>query len=94
MNAAEATALAYEFRVLADPTRVRIVAAATEAAPDPVTVSALVDELGLAQSTVSHHVRVLLDAGFLQLERVGTWSYYRAVPERMRAIAKQLEPKS
>ncbi|WP_185715035.1 ArsR/SmtB family transcription factor [Gulosibacter macacae] len=88
MNGAEPNTLAYEFRVLADPTRLRIL----DLCREPATVSSLVDQLGLAQSTVSHHVKVLLDAGFVSSERSGTWSHYCAEPARLRELAAMISP--
>ena len=87
---AEATSLAYELQVLADPTRLRILSLAAAAAPSAVTVTDLLERLALSQSTVSHHLRVLRDAGFLAMERSGTWSLYRLVPARLAEIAGRL----
>ena len=46
----------------------------------------------LAQPTVSHHLKVLLDAGLLTREKRGVWAYYRAVPETLAALAGVLAP--
>jgi ArsR family transcriptional regulator len=70
----EALATAALFQVLADPARVRIVnLLATR--DQPACICHLVDELGLAQATVSHHVRKLVDAGLVVREERGKWSY-------------------
>lgn len=90
LDGAEATTLAYELQVLADPTRVRILSIAAAALPGAVTVTDLLEPLGLSQSTVSHHLRVLRDAGFLALERSGTWSHYRLKPARLTQLAERL----
>lgn len=90
IDAAEATTLAYELQVLADPTRLRILSLASAAAPEAVTVKSLVEVLGLSQSTVSHHLRVLLDAGLLSMERSGTWSLYRPVAARLKELAARI----
>ena len=92
LTAAEAAQLAYEFQVLADPTRLRILSFAAERMPEPTTVTALVAELRLSQSTVSHHVKVLLDAGYLTVQRAGTWSLYRPVAEALTAVAQRIAP--
>jgi ArsR family transcriptional regulator len=81
-------ALAASFKALADPTRVAIVNRLA-AAPE-VCVCAFVDELGLSQPTVSHHLRVLREAGLVEVERRGTWAYYRLVPEAVDALATAL----
>jgi len=70
----EALATAALFQVLADPARVRIVnLLATR--DQPACICHLVDELGLAQATVSHHARKLVDAGLVVREERGKWSY-------------------
>ena len=70
----EAGATAELFRALADPARVRIVnLLATSGAP--VCICELVEPLGLAQPTVSHHVKKLLDAGLVDREQRGRWAY-------------------
>ena len=79
MEPAAAEALAAAFRALADPTRVAIInrlAAAPEAC-----VCDLTDAFELSQPTISHHLRILRDAGLVEAERRGTWAYYRLVPE-------------
>jgi ArsR family transcriptional regulator, arsenate/arsenite/antimonite-responsive transcriptional repressor len=71
--------LASRFKALADPTRVAIVnrlAAATE-----VCVCDLTAAFDLSQPTISHHLRVLREAGLVESSRSGTWAYYRLVPE-------------
>lgn len=90
---AEAAALARTLQAVADPARVRILSLIATREPEPTTISELVDDLGLAQSTVSHHVRVLVDAGFLSLERAGTWSRYRAQPDALARLSSQLAPR-
>jgi ArsR family transcriptional regulator len=50
----------------------------------------LTNPLGLSQSTVSHHLKVLLDAGFLTSTKRGTWHYYRLVPGALDAAAALL----
>src|SRR5216117_4621296 len=50
----------------------------------------LVQPLGLAQPTVSHHLKVLTEAGLLARERRGTWMFYRLVPERVEALRRAL----
>ena len=92
LDAAAASLLAYEFQVLADPTRLRILSFAAERLPEPTTVTALVAELHLSQSTVSHHVKVLLDAGYLTVRRAGTWSLYRPVAEALASLARRIAP--
>jgi ArsR family transcriptional regulator len=74
-----AEALAARFKALADPTRVAIVNRL--AGSGEVCVCELVDEFELSQPTISHHLRLLREAGLVDAERRGTWAYYRLVPE-------------
>ena len=79
MDAAAARDLAALFKVLADPTRVAIVNRL--AAGGECCVCDLTDAFELSQPTVSHHLRILRDAGLVEAERRGTWAYHRLVPE-------------
>jgi ArsR family transcriptional regulator len=74
LSDADAASTAEIFRVLGDPARVRIVnLLATRG--EPACICHLVDELGLAQATVSHHVRKLVAAGLIEREERGKWTY-------------------
>jgi len=73
--------LAALFKALGDPTRVAIVSRL--AATDECCVCDLTAAFDLAQPTVSHHLRVLRDAGLVESENRGTWAYYRLVPEAL-----------
>ncbi len=75
----ERTALAERFKALADPTRVGIVNRLAGA--DEVCVCDLVARSALSQPTISHHLRLLREAGLVESERRGTWAYYRLVPQ-------------
>ena len=92
MTGAEAAALAHGLQAIADPARLRMLSIMSSRAPDPTSVTHLVAELHLAQSTVSHHLRVLADAGFVAYERVGTWSHYRVETAALTALAAHLAP--
>jgi ArsR family transcriptional regulator len=69
---------AQRFKALSEPARVAIVNRL--ASCGEVCVCDLVQVLGLAQPTVSHHLRVLREAGLIEHERRGTWMFYRLVP--------------
>jgi ArsR family transcriptional regulator len=80
--------LAKAFAALGDPVRLHIldlIAAAGE-----MCVCDLVEPLGRAQPTVSHHVRLLREAGLVEAERRGSWSWYRVVPGRLAALQSAL----
>jgi ArsR family transcriptional regulator, arsenate/arsenite/antimonite-responsive transcriptional repressor len=81
---AERDTLAARFKALSDPTRVAIVNRL--AAADEVCVCDFVASLDLAQPTVSHHLKVLREAGLVESSRRGTWAYYRLVPESVAAL--------
>jgi ArsR family transcriptional regulator len=83
-----ARALAERFKALADPTRLAIVNQLAGA--DEVCVCHLVPDSGLSQPTISHHLKLLRDAGLVRSERRGTWAYYRLVPEAVAELANAL----
>ncbi len=76
--------LAARFKALADPTRVAIINCLSVA--DEVCVCSLTDTFDLSQPTVSHHLKVLREAGLVESSRRGTWAYYRLVPEAVAAL--------
>ena len=79
----EAERLARALRTIADPARLRLLSL-IQAQPDgEACVCHLTDPLGLTQPTVSHHLKVLRDAGLVERERRGSWAYYRVVPETL-----------
>ena len=84
LDIAERDTLAARFKALSDPTRVAIVNRL--AAADEVCVCDFVASLDLAQPTVSHHLKVLREAGLVESSRRGTWAYYRLVPESVAAL--------
>jgi ArsR family transcriptional regulator, arsenate/arsenite/antimonite-responsive transcriptional repressor len=81
-----AEALANRFKALADPARVSIVNRIAGAGE--LCTCQLTEPLGLSQPTVSHHLRVLKEAGLVDVaRRHGTWTFYRVVPEAMEQLA-------
>jgi ArsR family transcriptional regulator, arsenate/arsenite/antimonite-responsive transcriptional repressor len=85
----EAAATARLFKALADPARVRIVNVLATSA-EPVCACELYDPLGLAQPTVSHHLKKLVEAGLLEREQRGKWAYFslrRDAVETLAAVA-------
>jgi ArsR family transcriptional regulator len=87
----EAAATAGLFKALADPHRVRIVNLLATS-PEPVCVCDLVAVLGLAQPTVSHHLKKLAGAGLLTRTQRGTWAYYTLEPRAMERLAAVTAP--
>jgi ArsR family transcriptional regulator, arsenate/arsenite/antimonite-responsive transcriptional repressor len=82
----EAERLSALFRVLGDASRLQLLNLIASQPYGSACVCELIEPLGLSQSTVSHHLKVLHDAGFLDKERRGTWIYYRVVPETLQAL--------
>jgi ArsR family transcriptional regulator len=80
----ERDVLAGRFKALADPTRVAIVNALSAA--DEVCVCNLTETFELSQPTISHHLKILREAGLVEASRRGTWAYYRLVPEAVEAL--------
>ena len=89
----EAAATAEVFSALADPARVRIVNVLATSG-EPVCVCNLIAPLGLAQPTVSHHLRKLTDAGLLEREQRGKWAYFSLRPEAVAKLAVVVDLKS
>jgi ArsR family transcriptional regulator, arsenate/arsenite/antimonite-responsive transcriptional repressor len=86
LGAAEAEEVAAALRVVADPARLRLLSLISNAEGAEACVCNLTGPLGLSQPTVSHHLKVLSDAGLLQREQRGRWAYYRVVPERVELL--------
>jgi len=82
----EARRLSTALKILADPARLRLLSL-IQAQPDAeACVCHLTEPLGLSQPTVSHHLKVLLEAGLVERERRGSWAYYRILPEPLAAL--------
>jgi ArsR family transcriptional regulator len=89
---ADAERLAGVLKAFADPARLRVLSLIQSAPDGEASVSDLTAPLGLSQPTVSHHLRILTEAGLLQREKRGVWAYYRLVPSAIAAIADLLTP--
>lgn len=74
-------------RAIGDPVRWRIVQAL---AAEELCVCHLVEDLGVAQPLVSHHLKVLRDAGIVESERFKQWTYYRLVAARLADVGREL----
>ena len=86
----DAAELARGFHALADPVRLHLLSMITAGGPSGACVCDLVGPSGRSQPTVSHHLRILRDAGLVASERRGTWAWYTAVPERLAALRSAL----
>jgi ArsR family transcriptional regulator, arsenate/arsenite/antimonite-responsive transcriptional repressor len=79
--------LASVLKAVADPVRLQLLAMIKSADGGEACVCDLTDPVGLSQPTVSHHLKVLADAGLLRRERRGTWAWYSLVPGSLDQIA-------
>ena len=89
----EAEQLAAVLKAVAEPTRLRLLSMVAASEGQEACVCDLTEPVGLSQPTVSHHMKVLVDAGLLEREKRGVWAYYRLVPERLAAVAAALTPR-
>lgn len=90
LTAADAERLAGVLKALAEPTRLRLVSLVAAQPGEEACICNLTDPVGLSQPTVSHHMKVLADAGLLEREQRGKWAYYRLVPGALAALADLL----
>ena len=86
----EAEQLAGLLKAVAEPTRLRLLSLVAAHDGGEACVCDLTDPVGLSQPTVSHHLKILVDAGLLTREKRGVWAYYRLVPERLDHITRAL----
>ena len=86
----EAARLAAALKVVADPTRLRLLSLLASHPGGEACVCDLVAPLDLSQPTISHHLKVLHAAGLLARSRRGPWVYYRLLPERLQPLRDAL----
>jgi len=86
----EAVELAHALKALADPTRLRLMSIVAASEGGEACVCDLIEPVGLSQSTVSHHLKVLTEAGFLTRSQRGTWAYFSLVPGALEGLASVL----
>lgn len=90
ISTADAIALAPAFKALGDPVRLQLLSQIASASEGEACVCDLTPGFELTGPTISHHLKVLREAGLIEGERRGTWVYYRAIPEKMTALARLL----
>ena len=90
LNAAQAADLARLMKALADPTRLRLVSLVAAHDGGEACVCDLTAPLGLTQPTISHHLKILVDAGIFARDKRGVWSYYSLVPAALDALSAVL----
>jgi ArsR family transcriptional regulator len=90
VNEGTAAGLAQVFKALGDPVRIRLVSLIGAHQGGEVCVCDLTTAFDLTQPTISHHLKVLRQAGIIDSERRGTWVYYRLVPAALDRVAALL----
>lgn len=83
----DAEELARIIKAIADPTRLRLLSLVAAHEGGEACVCDLTDPIGLSQPTISHHLKILVDAGLLSRDKRGVWAYYALVPGALDALA-------
>ncbi len=90
LTATQAAGLAHILKALADPTRLRLVSMVAAHEGGEACVCELTDPLGLTQPTISHHLKILVNAGIFTRDQRGKWAYYTVVPGALDALSSVL----
>jgi ArsR family transcriptional regulator, arsenate/arsenite/antimonite-responsive transcriptional repressor len=90
LSGVEAEQLAGVLKAVADPARLRLLSLVAAHEGGEACVCDLTAPVGLTQPTVSHHLKVLVDAGLLSRDKRGVWAYYRLVPGALDALSATL----
>lgn len=90
LSADQADDLARSLKAIADPARLRLISLIAASEGQEACVCDLTDLLDLGQPTVSHHLKVLADAGFLTRTKRRTWAFYSLVPGSLDAVSRLL----
>jgi ArsR family transcriptional regulator, arsenate/arsenite/antimonite-responsive transcriptional repressor len=91
LTPAQAADLARTLKALADPTRLRLVSMVAAHEGREACVCELTEPLGLTQPTISHHLKILVDAGIFTRDKRGVWAYYALRPAALQALAAILD---
>ena len=87
MSQAQAEQVAPMLKALADPVRLRLMSLIASHAGGEACVCDLTGAFDLSQPTISHHLKVLHDAGLVDRDKRGVWAWYRARPEVLASLA-------
>lgn len=87
LSAAAAADMAVKLKALADPVRLQLFSAIASHAGGEACVCDISVGLDVSQPTVSHHLKVLRDAGLLTSQRRASWVYYAVVPEALASLS-------
>jgi ArsR family transcriptional regulator, arsenate/arsenite/antimonite-responsive transcriptional repressor len=86
LSARQAADLAHILKALADPTRLRLVSMVAAHESGEACVCELTEPLGLTQPTISHHLKILVDAGIFTRDKRGKWAYYAIIPNALASV--------
>ena len=92
ITASQAANLARILKALADPVRLRLVSMVAARQNSEACVCELTEPLGLSQPTISHHLKILVDAGIFTRDKRSIWNYYTLVPSALDALAAVIAP--
>jgi ArsR family transcriptional regulator len=90
----DAVDLARSFKALGDPVRLRLLSLIAARAGQQVCVCELTDAFDVKGPTISHHLKVLREAGLIDCERRGTWVYYWVIPSALGRLSGVLDTSS
>lgn len=88
----DAETLATLLKAIADPARLRLISLVAAHPDAEACVCDLTEPVGLSQPTVSHHLKILVDAGVFTRQQRGKWAYYRLVPQTLTDLAELINP--
>jgi ArsR family transcriptional regulator len=91
LDAAEATDLASGFTALSDPVRLRVLSILAASPVGEVCVCEFVEPLGKSQPTISHHMKILSEAGLVQGDRRGKWVWYSLNRDRVAELRSAID---
>ena len=94
LSAESSAQLATAFKALGDPVRLRLLSLVASHEGGEACVCDISGSFDLSQPTISHHLKILREAGVLDCERRGTWVYYRVVTPALAQLSAVLSPES
>ena len=90
LSQSQADDLAKSLKAIADPARLRLISIIAASEGQEACVCDLTEPLDIGQPTVSHHLKVLADAGYVTRSKRGSWAYYKLVPGALDALSRLL----
>ncbi|MEU3315716.1 metalloregulator ArsR/SmtB family transcription factor [Streptomyces sp. NPDC006662] len=91
LGEADAAEMSRTFKALSDPIRLRLLSLIASHEGGEACVCDLIGPFDVSQPTISHHLKVLREAGLVGSERRGTWVYYWVLPEALARLSTLLE---